>query len=81
VVFARYQLENEMNDKEKYMRWLEEMWSVHKFDPHGGTEREERRREEVLEIFEGLDEIAGRRIEPPISPPWKDPLDGRDKSS
>jgi hypothetical protein len=61
-----------MDDKEKYLRWLEEMWSVHKFDPHGGTEREEKRKEEVLEIFEGLGEIAERRAEPPnfrLKPP------------
>ena len=31
-----------MDDREKYLRWLEEMWSVHKFDPHGCAEREER---------------------------------------
>ncbi len=37
-----------MNDAERYMRWLEEMWDVHKFDPHGSTEREEKRKEEAL---------------------------------
>lgn len=31
-----------MDDREKYLRWLEEMWSVHKFDPRGCAEREER---------------------------------------
>lgn len=32
-----------MNDVERYMRWLEEMWDVHRFDLHGSTEP--RRRE------------------------------------
>jgi len=31
-----------MDDRDKYQRWLEEMWSVHKFDSHGCAEREER---------------------------------------
>ena len=60
-----------MNDAELYMRWLEEMWDVHKFDPHGGTEREEQRKEEVLEIFEQLGAIARRRVEAPCFPPWE----------
>ncbi len=59
-----------MDDKEKYLRWLEGMWDVHKFDPHGSTEREEKRKDEVLKIFEGLGEIAGRRVEAPHFPPW-----------
>ncbi len=60
-----------MDDKEKYMRWLEEMWDVQKFDIHGRAEREEKRKEEVLEIFEGLGEIAGQRVEAPNFPPWE----------
>ena len=57
-----------MDDKEKYLHWLEEMWDVQKFDIHGSTEREEKRKEEILEIFESLSEIAGRRVE---APPWE----------
>jgi steroid delta-isomerase-like uncharacterized protein len=53
------------DDKEKYWRWLEEMWDVQKFDVQGSIEREEKRKEEVLEIFEDLDEIAGRGAEAP----------------
>jgi hypothetical protein len=53
------------------MRWLEEMWDVHKFDPHGSTEHEEKRKEEILGIFEGLGEIAERRVEAPHFPPWE----------
>lgn len=60
-----------MDDKEKYLRWLEEMWDVQKFDLHGCTEREEKRKEEILEIFKGLSELAGRRIEAPYLPPWE----------
>jgi hypothetical protein len=60
-----------MNDAERYMRWLEEMWDVHKFDPHGSTEREEKRKEEVLGIFEDLGEVAERRVEAPRFLPWE----------
>jgi len=64
-----------MNDKEKYLRWLEEMWDVQqfdlKFDLLGRTEREEKRKEEVLEIFEGLTELAKGHVEPPGSPRWE----------
>ncbi len=59
-----------MDDKEKYLRWLETMWDVHKFDLHGRTEREEKRKEEVLKVFKGLSELSGRRIEAPYFPPW-----------
>ena len=59
-----------MDDKENYLRWLEEM-----FDPHGGTEREEKRKEEVLEIFEDF----GEAVEPPGFPPWNPPGDGKDR--
>ncbi len=54
-----------MDDKEKYLRWMEEMWNIQKFDIHGSTEREEKRKEEVLEIFEGLAHLSKRRVEPP----------------
>lgn len=55
-----------MEDKEKYLRWLQTMW-----DLHNNITREEKRKEEVLEIFEGLSEIAGRRVEAPYFPPWE----------
>ena len=55
-----------MNDKEKYLRWLEEMWEL-----HSNISREEKRKAEVLEIFESLSEIAGRRVEAPYFPPWE----------
>ncbi len=58
-----------MDDKEKYLRWLEEMWEVQKFDFHGNTEREEKRKEEVLEIFEDPGETSESRVEAPRFPP------------
>ena len=54
-----------MDDKEKYLRWLEEMWDVQKFDLHGSTEREEKRKEEILEMFKALAHVSKRRIDPP----------------
>jgi hypothetical protein len=54
-----------MDSKEKYLRWLEEMWNVHKFDIHGRTEREEERKEKVLETFRGISELAKRHVEAP----------------
>jgi len=68
-----------MDDKEKYLRWLEEMWDVQEFDTPGGIEREEKRKEEVLKVFEDLGETAGRRVEPPNFPPWESPPGGRDR--
>jgi hypothetical protein len=55
-----------MDDKEKYLRWLEAMWDLHK-----SISREEKRKEEVLQIFEGLRDIAKRRVEAPYFPPWE----------
>ncbi len=53
-----------MDYKEKYLRWLEEMWEL-----HNGITREEKRKEEVRKVFEGLCEVAVRRVEVPRSPP------------
>ena len=57
-----------MDDKERYLRWMETMWELHKV-----TTREEKRKEEVLEVFKGLSELAKRRAEVPYFPPWKTP--------
>ena len=57
------------DDNQRYMRWLEEMWDAHKFDPHRGTGREERRTEEVLEMFKELGELSKREVESPELPP------------
>ena len=62
-----------MDDKHRYMRWLEQMWDVHKFDIPGRTEREERKKEETLEMFRRLVELSKRRIiDPPDFPSWEE---------
>ncbi len=67
-----------MNSKEKYMRWLEEMWDVHKFDIHGRTQREEERKEEILQMFRKISELAQHSVEAPRFSPWRHPSDGSD---
>ena len=57
-----------MDDKQSYLRWLEEMWNIQKFDVHGSAEREEERTEGVLKVFRGLVRISRRRVEPPNFP-------------
>ena len=58
-----------MEYEQSYLRWLEEMWDVQKFDLQGSTEREEEKTEEVLEIFRGLARLSRRRAEAPDFPP------------
>lgn len=55
-----------MDDKERYLRWLETMWEL-----HSSISREEKRKKEILEIFEDLSEISRRRVEAPFFPPWE----------
>jgi hypothetical protein len=55
-----------MDDKQKYMRWLETMW-----DLYNRISREEKRKAEVLEVFEGLARLSRRRVEAPYYPPWE----------
>jgi len=62
-----------MDDKQDYLRWLEEMWDVQKFDLQGSTEREEERTEEVLEMFRGLVRLSKRHVEPLNRPPGESP--------
>ena len=52
-----------MHDKQKYMRWLETMWEI-----HNNISREEKRKAEVLEVFEGLARLSRRRVDAPYSP-------------
>jgi hypothetical protein len=62
------------SDNERYLRWLEERWDVHKFDFYGSTEREEERTEEVLEMLKSLGELSRRMVDPPDPPPrWESP--------
>ena len=53
-----------MDDKQKYMRWLETMW-----DLHNRISREEKRKAEVLEVFEGLARLSRQHVEAPYYPP------------
>jgi hypothetical protein len=63
---VQYPQKGLMDDKERYMRWLETKWELHR-----GITREEKRKEEVLKVFEGLGELAKRRVEVPYFPPWE----------
>ena len=63
-----------MDDKLDYMRWLEQMWDVSKFDPYSRTQREQERTEEVLGIFKELGELSKRRVGIPDLPLWEAPL-------
>ena len=60
-----------MDDKYRYMRWLEEMWEVHKFDIPGRTQREERKTDETLELFREIVALSEQRLDPPPVPPWE----------
>ena len=55
-----------MDYKEMYMRWLETMWYLHNL-----INREEKRKAEVLEVFENLARLFRRRVNIPHSPPWE----------
>ena len=61
-----------MDDKHRYMRWLEEMWEVQKFDIPGRTQHEERKKDETLEIFRGIVALSEQRLDPPHLPPWEE---------
>jgi len=57
---------------ELYMLWLEERWDAHKLDIHyGNGEREDKRTEEVLEMFKSLGELSKREVAPPKSSLWE----------
>ena len=55
-----------MDDKQKHMRWLEAMWEI-----HNRIGREEKRKEEVLEVLKGLARLSRHRVEAPYSLPWE----------
>ncbi len=58
--------EEMVDDKERFMRRVETRRELHR-----SITREEKRKEEVLKVFEGLGELAKRRVEVPYSPPWE----------
>jgi hypothetical protein len=62
-----------MEENLEYMRWLEQMWDVGKFDSYGRTQREGERTEVVLGVFEELVELSRRRVEVPDLPFWEAP--------
>ncbi len=55
-----------MNDNKKYLRWMEMLW-----EQNQSISREEKRKEEVLEIFKALADLSKRRIEAPYLLPWE----------
>ena len=52
-----------MNDKERHLRWMEMGW-----EHYQSLAGEEKRKEEILEIFKDLDELAKRCVEIPRFP-------------
>ena len=64
--FVQDSQEGLVDDKERFMRRMETRWELHR-----SITREEKRKEEVLKVFEGLGELAKRRVEVPHSPPWE----------
>jgi hypothetical protein len=60
-----------MDSKEKYLRWLEEMWDVHKFDIQGRSQREEKRKEEILQMLREISEVAQHHVAAPRFSPWR----------
>ena len=63
-----------MEENLDYMRWLEQMWDVSKFDSYGRTQREEERTEEILGVFKELVELSERRVGIPDLPLWETPF-------
>jgi len=66
MCFVKDSQEGLVDDKERFMRQVET-----KRELHMSITREEKRKEEVLKVFEGLGELAERRAEVPHSPPWE----------
>ena len=55
-----------MVSKMQSLRWLEKLKRSQRL-----TDREERRREEIMEIFYELYDISLRYEDPPVFPPWR----------
>lgn len=54
--------------KVRSLRWLEDLKESQRL-----TAREERRKEEILDVFRELYDISVKNPEPPIFPPWRPP--------
>ena len=48
------------------LRWLENLKQSQRLTAH-----EERRKEEILEVFRELYDISTRQPDPPVFPPWR----------
>lgn len=55
-----------MVSKTHSLRWLENLKESQRL-----TAREERRKEEIMEIFRELYDISTRQPEPSVFPPWR----------
>ncbi|HET7479026.1 MAG TPA: hypothetical protein VFJ72_05880 [Rubrobacteraceae bacterium] len=55
-----------MVSKTHNLRWLESLKESQKI-----TAREERRKDEILAIYQRLHRISSRRLDPPVFPPWR----------
>ena len=55
-----------MSYRKRHLRWMEFLW-----EGQNSIAREEARKEEVLEIFKVLSDIAKRGIEAPRFPLWE----------
>ena len=66
MCFVKDSQEGLVDDKERFMRQVETKRELHR-----SITREEKRKEEVLKVFEGLGELSERRVEVPHSPPWE----------
>jgi hypothetical protein len=60
------------NQDELYQLWLEERWYARKLDLHySNGKREDKRTEDILEMFKALFELSQRGVELPNAPPWE----------
>ena len=55
-----------MSNRKRHLRWMEFLW-----EGQSTISREEARKEEVLEIFKVLSELAKRGVEAPRFPLWE----------
>jgi len=52
--------------KVRSLRWLEDLKESQRL-----TAREERRKEEILDVFRGIYDISAKNPKPPVFPPWR----------
>lgn len=54
------------DERERHLRWVEMMW-----ERYNTIAREEKRKAEVLGIFESINELSKRPVEEPHLPLWE----------